>query len=327
MDRAPQQTRAATSDPVRSRRAGATGHGWRTDLALGALVLIWASNFSVVKYALDDFLPLAFNGLRFALASGFMYVFVRLSGGGTRIERRHWPAMIGLGVLGNVVYQICFIYGLDWTLAGNAALMLATVPVFITLLSVLLRHERVSRLAWVGVVLSVAGVALVVWGSARAVRFGPETVRGDLTMLAAAVAWASYTVGSTPLIRRYGSMSVTAVTMWIGALGLLAVSTPAFLGQDWADVGWPAWSGLVYSGIFAIGVAYLIWYFSVGRMGGTRTAVYTNMIPIVAILIAWLALGETPTWLQVLGAVGIVGGALAVRLGKIEKPPERLPAE
>lgn len=311
----------------RPKRGGATGHGWGTDLALAALVLIWASNFSVVKFALSDFEPLAFNGLRFALASVFMWVVVRIRGSRTRFERRHWPALIGLGLLGNVVYQVFFIYGLDWTLAGNAALMLATVPVFITILSVLLRHEQVGGMAWSGVVLSVTGVALVVWGSARAVRFGPETVRGDLTTLAAAAAWASYTVGSTPLIRRYGSMSVTAATMWIGAVGLTLVSTPAFLGQDWSAVGPSAWSALGYSGVFAIGVAYLIWYFSVGRMGGTRTAIYTNTIPIVAIAIAWVTLGETPTLLQGIGAVGIILGALLARMGKIEGPPERLPAE
>ncbi len=298
-----------------------------TYLALALLILIWAANFSVVKFALRDMAPLAFNGLRFTLASLLLWLSLKVSGRTAAIDRRYWPALIGLGLLGNTVYQVLFIYGIDWTLAGNASLMLATTPIFLTLLSALFRQERIAFIAWTGVILSFVGIVLVVWGATQAVSFGADTVRGDLTVLAAAAAWSSYTVGSAPLVRRYGALSVTAVTMWIGSLALLGVSIPALLAQDWSAVRPVSWLALFYSGALAIALAYFIWYYSIRQIGNTRTAVYSNFIPVVALVIAWLTLGEQPTWLQVLGAAAIVGGTIVVRLARIERSTVRLPAE
>ena len=296
--------------------------------ALALLIFVWASNFSVVKFALRDFSPLAFNGMRFALASFILWLTVKAAGRTTSIDRRYWPALVGLGLLGNTVYQVLFIYGIDWTLAGNASLMLATTPIFTTLLSVGFRQERIGPKAWAGVILSFAGIALVVWGGARAVSFSAVTVRGDLTVLAAAAAWSAYTVGSNPLVRRYGALSITAVTMWIGCVALLAIAAPAFLRQDWTVVRPVAWIALFYSGAFAIALAYFIWYYSIQQIGTTRTAVYTNFIPVVALIIAWLMLAEEPTWLQIAGAAAILAGTVLVRLGRIEQSPLKvLPAD
>ncbi len=300
---------------------------WSTFTALAVLVLIWAANFSVVKFALRDLSPLAFNSVRFTLASVLLFLSMRIGRQSYKMERRHWPALIGLGLLGNSVYQVFFIFGLDWTLAGNASLMLAATPIFTTLLAVAFRQERIWALALGGVVLSLIGIGLVVWGGTQAVSFSSDTVRGDLTVLGAAVAWASYTVGSTPLVRKYGPLPVTAVTMWIGGVGLLAVSVPSIISQDWTAVRPVSWLALLYSGVFAIAVAYFLWYYSVRAIGITRTAVYTNFIPVMALIIAWLSLGEVPTWLQVVGAALILGGALLVRVGKIEGPATTYPAE
>lgn len=290
-----------------------------TYAALAVLIFIWAANFSVVKFALSDLSPLAFNGLRFTLASLILWLTLTVGGRPYGIERRDWPALIVLGVIGNTVYQVLFIFGLAWTLAGNSALMLATTPIFTTLLSGMLRQEKVAPIAWTGVIVSVVGIALVVWGGTQSVSFSADTVRGDLTVLAAAVAWSIYTVGSNPFVRRYGALPVTAVTMWIGGVGLVAVSVPSFLTQDWSAVRPVSWAALFFSGAFAIALAYFIWYHSIRRIGNTRTAVYTNFIPVVALIIAWLTLGEEPTWLQILGAGCILGGTVMVRLGKVER--------
>ncbi|NIR43356.1 MAG: EamA family transporter [Gemmatimonadetes bacterium] len=292
-----------------------------TYAALAVLIFVWASNFSAVKFALREFEPLAFNGLRFTLASLLLWLVITLRGREARIDRRHWPALIGLGVLGNTIYQVFFVYGIDWTLAGNASLMLATTPVFTTLLSAGFRQERIALMAWSGVALSFVGIVLVVLGGRAAVTFGADTVKGDLAVLAAAAAWSAYTVGSNPLVRRYGPLPVTAVTMWIGCVGLVIVSLPVIVEQDWSAVGAGSWLALIYSGAFAIALAYFIWYYSIRAIGNTRTAVYSNLIPVVALVIAWLTLGEQPTWLQLAGAAGIVAGTILVRLGRVERAP------
>ncbi|MFQ5747242.1 MAG: DMT family transporter [Gemmatimonadota bacterium] len=291
------------------------------DAAIAVLVLIWGSNFSVVKAALREFQPLAFNAGRFVVASALVLLFLRLAGRPLAIGRRDWPGLLALGLVGNTLYQVLFIFGLDWTLAGNTALMLSTVPIFVALLSVLLRHEGIGRLGWAGVLVSGFGIALVVWGGSRAVSFGSDTIRGDLTVLAAALAWSVYTVASSRYVGRYGALPVTAVAMWTGTLGLLVVGAPAMASQAWGSISAAAWAGLLYSGAFAIALAYLIWSYGVRHLGSSRTAVYSNTIPVVALLVAWPTLGEVPTGLQVAGTALILGGIALARRSRPDPAP------
>lgn len=288
------------------------------DLAIMVLVLIWGVNFSVVKAALEQFEPLTFNGLRFALGALVLLPFVLRGPGLGRFARREWPVLLGLGVLGNTVYQVLFVYGIDLTLAGNAALMLAVSPVFVTLLSSVLRHESIRPAGWIGVVLSLVGIGCVLAGTSN-VRFGADTLDGDLLMLIAAGAWAIYTVGASPLVRRHGALPVTGVTTGIGALLLLIVSAPAMAAQNWQQVTGLGWLMLVGSGILAIGLSYVIWYHGVEHLGSARTAVFSNTVPVVALITAWLTLGEAPAIIQLVGAALIVGGVLLTRLRGTEK--------
>ncbi|MGH7545360.1 MAG: DMT family transporter [Gemmatimonadota bacterium] len=291
----------------------------RTDLLLAILVVIWGLNFAVVKAALAEWHPLAFNALRFVLAGAFLLIVQRARAapaGLAPIARRDWPALIALGVLGNTVYQVFFILGLDATLAGNSALVLSITPVFITLLSVTFRHERVSPVAWAGVTVSFAGVALVIAGGTR-VAFAGHTVRGDLLTLAASACWALYTVALSPYVRRYGALRMTATTLYIGGAVLVLVALPFLRTQEWTRIGVVGWGGLLYGGILAIGVAYLLWYSGVKRIGSTRTAVHSNLVPAVALVVAWLGLGETPTWLQIGGALAIFAGVALTRRGRV----------
>lgn len=281
---------------------------WKTQLAMWVLVFIWAANFSVVKYALGDFEPLAFNSLRFVISSFMLWVLWKTQAPDVQFEAGDWPRLVLVGLVGNTMYQVFFIIGIDWTLAGNTSLILGTVPVFVALFSWFFAVEDVGGKGWVGVTLSLAGIGLVVAGSAANVEFGGASVRGDVVILIAALAWSIYTVMSRPLVRKYGALPVTAVTMWFGAAGLVFVSTPSLIQQDWGSVGWPAWVSLMYSSVFSIGVAYLLWNYSVKHVGSTRTAVYSNTIPIVALVIAWVSIGEVPVPLQVAGAVAIVAG-------------------
>ena len=176
------------------------GRRFSPDLAIVLLVLIWGSNFSVVKSALSEFSPLAFNATRFVLASAVLAVFLAISGVRVRFPKQDVMRLVGLGLLGNVLYQGLFIYGIDGTRAGNAALMLSTVPLIVTVLSVALKHETISRAGWAGVVLSISGIVVILWGSSRGLSFGSDTIRGDLIMLGSALAWSVYTVLSSPYV-------------------------------------------------------------------------------------------------------------------------------
>jgi drug/metabolite transporter (DMT)-like permease len=212
--------------------------------------------------------------------------------------------------VGNLIYQMAFIQGLYRTRAGNASLLLALVPVFILLFS-WKSEPKPGVGVWAGVILSVVGVALVS-GAALQVE-GAVTMAGDMLMLGAAAVWALYTVGIRPLIERYGSIQATAWTLWVGGSAIFLAGVPALARQDWGAVDGFAWVGLLYSALLSIGLAYLLWYRGVERIGGARTAVYSNLTPVVALATGWLWLGETLSVLAMVGTAMVLIGLMAVR--------------
>ena len=283
-----------------------------TDLLLLGMALIWGVNFSVVKYGTQQLAPLAYNGVRVSLAAVALIVVAAAS-------RERWPkgrdlwVLLGLGLLGNGLYQVLFIEGVSRTRAGTAALVLAAGPAIIALLGRLRGTERIPRRGMMGIGLSIAGVALVLFGNARAPGTSDSSLFGALLVLMGTLCWATYTVFLQPYTHRVGGLALSAVTMSAGALPLLALSLPAVRATDFAAVPAGAWWAVAYSGILALVVAYLIWYRGMKVLGPTRTAMYGNLQPGIALFVAWITLGEVPTVWQVVGMLGIATGVVLTR--------------
>lgn len=284
----------------------------RAEAGLLLMVVIWAVNFSVIKIGLAEIPPFAFNALRFPLAA-LVLAGVMLSGGRRLLpERRDIGRVIALGIVGNVLYQLFFISGMERSRAGNASVLLTGAPVYIALLSARMGHERVNRSVWLGIAATVVGMTLVVGSGEGGLAFGTDTIVGDLLLAACSVIWAFYTVGARTLIQRYGPVAITAWTLWIGAIGLLLVGLPDLLTMD-ASLSFGAASSVIYAGVLGIAVAYLLWYRAVRVVGNTRTATIGNLVPVLAILVAWVWLGEVPNVWQLVGAAVILAGVSLVR--------------
>ncbi len=290
-----------------------------TELGLLVMALIWGINFPFIKTSLVELPPLAFNGLRFPLAALTVFLALRLRGRVSWPEKEDWPRLVVLGVLGNMVYQGFFIFGMNATFAGNASILLATTPVWTLAFSTLRGHENPGALVWFGILATLSGMSLVVLGGGIAIGIQSSTLKGDLLMIGAAITWSAYSVGSRGMIQKYGSLPVTAWTLWVGSLGLVILGLPSLLQTPFEQVSPFAWFGVGYAGILAIGLAYVLWYRGVQRIGNSRTAAYVNLTPVVALAVAWLWLGEIPQPLQLLGAVVVLTGLALARLGGEKK--------
>ena len=297
-----------------------------TDLGLVAVAVIWGVNFTVMKTVLGELGPLALNALRFPLAAVVLALMVRGTPGARLPRREDVPRVLFLGLLGNVAYQLCFIYGLDWTRAGNASLLLSATPVWTLLLSAAAGHERPTPAVAAGVVGTLGGMVLVVLGGSSDVSLGSSTLRGDLTMVVAGMLWATYTVAGRTPVARYGPLRMTTWTVAVGTPVLVALGAPDVARTDLPGVSAGAWAGVVYSGLFSIGVAYLLWYRGVRDLGNNRTAVYSNLVPVVALLAAWVWLGEVPGGLQITGAGVILVGLTLTRLAQSPGPSSARPS-
>ncbi len=294
--------------------------GLPTDLGLLLMAAIWGVNFTVLKVVLGDLDPLALNALRFPLASLALWTLVRQLPGSSRPKPADVAQVLVLGVLGNVAYQLCFIFGLDWTLAGNSALLLATTPIWTVILSSAIGHERPGTWVFAGIIGTFAGMFLVIAGRGDGLDFGSNSLRGDILMVMSAILWSIYTVGGRNLIGHYGALRMTAWTLWAGTPFLMLMGVPSLLRTDFSSVSIGAWLGVVYSGLMAISVAYPLWYRGVQRLGNSRTAVYSSLVPVAALITAWIWLGEVPSVRQIAGAAVILVGLSVARLSQSPKP-------
>ncbi len=278
-------------------------------------VCIWGSNFSVVKFGLFELPPLAFNAVRFACSAVALGLAARAAGQRWRFERRHLPFLIGLGLLGNSLYQLLFIYGANATTADNAALILATVPAWVALGGSLAGLERVAPIGWFGIGLSLAGIAMIVSGADRSAdfHFGGASLRGDALVLAGTLCWSAFTLLSRLAMRHYRPLTVTSFCAAVGAVPLILLGLPDLAAAARGGVSAAAWAAAVFSGVFAIGFATLFWNVGIARLGSARTSLYSNLVPLVALGVAWLALGETLTAGQGLGVAAAVAGVVLAR--------------
>jgi len=172
--------------------------------------------------------------------------------------------------------------------------------------------ERVKRMTLVGIALSVIGVALVIIGSANPTN-GQTTLLGSLLVFCGVLCWTLYTILLQPFTKRIGVIQLSAITMVGGAVPLMIASTPALIATNWAGVGIGGWLALFYSSVISMVVAYFFWYRGLRVLGPTRTAVYANLQPIIALLVAWAFLSETPTIFQGVGAATIIAGVFLTR--------------
>ena len=278
--------------------------------------LIWGFNFSVTKLALEEIPPLPFTAVRFLVASALLWLVVRVIEGRQTISGPGLKTLVLLGLLGNTCYQLTFTLGLDRTTATNSALILSTVPTVVAVFAGMLGLERITaRIGW-GIAIGTLGVVLVI--ATRGVGFHAGTLLGDLLTVVAVLCWAGYTLGLRRVAPGISPLRVTSITTIAGTPGLVLAGLPGMFDLQWQRVPLMAWGALGYAAVFSLVIAYLLWNRSVKAVGGTRTAVYMCVTPLVAAGGAWLLLGERPHPLQGVGAILIVAGVLLTRVERTQ---------
>jgi drug/metabolite transporter (DMT)-like permease len=313
------------------------------------MVACWGANYAVVKEILRVMPPRAFNAARLSMASAVFLIaigastflrrraravrarIVEATPGGAQslailrtasdITTRDWLMLAALGLVGQFLYQAFFAEGLKRTSVANASLTIGCTPIMVSIASAAMGRDRLGAMHWVGIAASALGMYLVVGVGARV---SGESVIGDLMMVACVVCWTIYTLAGRELLQRHSPLLVTGLSMAIGTAIYVPWAWPVIQATDWSTLPAGAWIGIAGSALLALNISYVIWYVGVQRLGSARTSVYSNLVPVAALLTAALWLGEPIARVKLAGAALVIGGlgATRIRLPGRSCPPE-----
>jgi len=282
-------------------------------VALTMTVLLWGTSFVAIRQSMHDFSPGGLALLRYIIASiAVIPVYFWLP---TRIKPnlKDWPVLFTLGMLGIGIYNILLNIGEVTTSAAIASFMISQGPVATIILAVIFLHERLTKLSWLGMFVSVCGILLISHGETKALG---HFNHGIFYLVGAILCAAVYSILQKPLLKRFHPLEITAWSIWFGTL-TLAFYIPSLWqevqGQVVVNFFWPAFLGI---GSGVIGYACLAYGFK--HFPASKAISFLFAMPFVSIIMGWIVLDEMPTFLPLLGGVLAMSGAFMVRT---KKPP------
>ena len=273
------------------------------------VVLTWGANFGIVKSAYDTVPPLLFGALRFTVTGVMLLAATFWREREIRIQREDLGTVVMVGALGLGLYQVLWSLGLSLTSPSNSALILSTQPLLGTLYIDLVKKEPVGRQQYRGVLLSLAGVFLIILKPTAKLHFSLETLQGDLlTLMASFCSAIFFSVWSKPLLKNYSPSRLMSYCMIVGSLVLWIASLfsaqPIVWSQAWEKTWWSMGYAVIFSGM----LGHVFWYEGLERIGVMKSMVYLYLIPIWAVLFNFLIMGEMIFLQQILGGILILLG-------------------
>jgi drug/metabolite transporter (DMT)-like permease len=283
---------ALDPDPAASRPAR---------LAAAGTVVLWASAFPAIAVAVPRLGPVGLSVARLgvaslALAAAAPFLGVR------RPRARDLPLIALCGLAGMTAYQLLLNQGERVVPAGTASLLVATAPVYASLLATWFLGERATRRRRAGSAIAFAGSALI--AASHGLGFGAAA----LVVLAAAVLQAVFHTAQKPLLARYTGFEVTVYAMWAGTL-FIAPWTGSLV-RALPEAGAGAIGAAVFLGVAPSAVGFVLWAYAMARMDVGRATTALYLVPAVAIVIGLVWLGQVPSPLELAGGVVALAGVV-----------------
>ena len=308
-----------------------------TQLRLVQVAVIWGSTWAAgrfLSYGLNEENPATLSPatsawLRYAFAVSVFFLW-SISSRGERSfrflppDRESWVFSIWLGLLGTMAYQLLFMHGMSWTAAGDASLIIPMNPVFTVLLAVPMLGQRISARMSVGLLIGIAGVAVVVGWSPNSGIPIEHRILGDLMILLAALSWAATSNLTKIMLSWESGYSSLEIVVWYSVTGW-ALLFPWVIAENWGssvpDPSSAEWITIAYLGVISTVLSYVLFAKGIELIGPTAASSYVFLVPVFGVLGGWLLLDEEIGASMILGFVLIVVGVT-----EVQRESERLSA-
>ena len=267
-----------------------------THAKLLVVAIVWGLGWVAGRVAAREISPFTAGWVRYILAVGCFLIFLKVTKQWVLPNKKQWKLIVTIGFLSTFLYQAFFMYGMKWTAAGDASLMITFNPLFTAILAVPFLGEKFDKRLGTGLILAVSGVAVLAWYSPNVDIPVNERLLGDALIGLSALSWACTTILMKKAMTGEDAMSPLHLTVWSSVAGL-AIQTPAAL-WELSQVGFPtdasveAWSWLAFLAIFSTVLSYVWFADGIRKIGASKTSFYVYLVPIFGIFSGWLILDE-----------------------------------
>jgi drug/metabolite transporter (DMT)-like permease len=270
-------------------------------------VVLWGSAPVAIRVALAGYGPGQLALLRFGMASVLLATYGAFAGL-RRPAISDVPALVLAGVVGITIYNVVLNYGLRTVPAATASFLVASTPIWTSLMAVLFLKERLNRIGWLGILVSFVGIGLISRERGHGLHFSPGAILIGLN----AIAYAVYIILQKRLLRRFNALEFTTYSFWAGSLLLLPFGGGSLTALHTATPN-ATWA-LVFLGIFPAAVANVAWAQAMATVPASRISSFFYLMPVATVVIAWLWLAEIPTALEWVGGALALTGVLLVNV-------------
>ncbi|MEO7391645.1 MAG: DMT family transporter [Ramlibacter sp.] len=287
--------------------------GWAVDFVL--LAAIWGASFLFMRIGAVEFGALPTAAVRVTIAAAFLLPLLWLRGL-TQELRRHWKPIFLIGVFNSGIPFACFAFALLSITTGMSAILNATVPLFGALIAWVWLKDRPTGTRLLGLAIGFAGVAMLAWDKAS---FKPDAtgIASGWAILACLLATLCYGLSASAAKRYLGGLPALVIASGSQIGATLALALPAIWLWPAQAPGLRAWLSLLVVGVLCTGIAYVLYFRLIERVGPARAVAVTFLVPVFAVVYGALFLEESVTgWMLLCGAVIVCGTALSTGLVK-----------
>lgn len=295
------------------------------NLALFVGISVWATHFPVTERLLETWDTLSITAARLLTASVALTITWLLLERNAIRQSIPWFRIVLLGCGGITFATLCLVSGVRYAGAVNAGIVAACGPLVGALLGWLINGERLRSETFFGIALAVGGSGLAVIAGGSAIESGTAGV-GEVLILSGSVFFVLYSIGVQRWGRHLSVLAMSALTMATGSIGCLAV----VISLSAIGLVSPRFNldpqSLLLLGYIAVGPAslsLLLWHSGVRRLGVTVATMYSNLAPVVVVVVA-IFMGRVPSWMHFAGGGLIIAGVMVTQLRQFRAERVRL---
>lgn len=277
------------------------------DLILILVSFIWGLKPIVIKYSLNSVNISEYNVLRFIFATISSWIFLIARKEYKKVSKEDYKRIIIISLIGFFIFQWLYGVGISKTTAGNASIIMGTLPILVLVINCLYGKERIKTNSLLSLIIAFIGTILVIFSPAN-ISFSRQSLIGGLYIFIAALAYAIYMVFSKPLSKRYKPSQIITYAITITTIMMIIISR---FKINFKVIDFKLFLSLLYTGVISMFLANYLWTWALQKSSSTtRVAIYNNLNPVFTVLLAYVFLGEKITIYTVIGIIAILSGLI-----------------